>query len=227
MENLIPPTNGNTKPITKSNIPYADTDFGAVITTVAAKWLDNPQITLLWIPANEFSLKAASFNAELNNRQDVGSYRPQITVRLKQLDKSINTALPFVKGYLLELYKDAAKSYYPSFGIEHKTNKYILPADRNKKSEALRLMINALNANGLDGKEFGVAFWTAIKSEYDLLIGKAIITDGTVSTKVSSKNELKKELKKGINSLIQAIRANYPDTYKAELRNWGFQKEKY
>ena len=227
MENLNPPTNGNTKTITKSNIPYADTDFGAIITTVAAKWMDNPQITLLWIAAEEFSLKAASFNSELNNRQDVGSYRPQITDRLKQLDKTINATLPFVKGYLLELYKDAAKSYYPSFGIEHKTNKYVFPTDRNKKSEALRLMINAINTNELNEKEFGTVFWTTIKSEYDTLIGKAITTDGTVSTKVSSKNELKKELKKVINSLIQAIRANYPDTYKAELRNWGFQKEKY
>jgi hypothetical protein len=25
----------------------------------------------------------------------------------------------------------------------------------------------------------------------------------------------------------KVIQGNYPDTYKAELRSWGFQKEKY
>ncbi len=29
------------------------------------------------------------------------------------------------------------------------------------------------------------------------------------------------------NLVYYEIKANYPDSYKAELRNWGFQKEKY
>ena len=40
------------------------------------------------------------------------------------------------------------------------------------------------------------------------------------------KNKLK-ELNKTLRALINLIKANYPDTYKAELRTWGFQKEKY
>lgn len=227
MADPITPTPGNTKPNTKSNIPYADIDFGTVITNVANKWIASPQITLLWMDANTFASKASSFTTELNKRHDVGSTRPQITERLKQLDNTIDSSLLYIKGYLLELYKDAAKSYYPSFGIEHKSNRYIFPTDRNKKSEALRLMINAIHINGLDGKEFGTTFWTDIKTEYDTLLDKAMNTDGNVSTKVSNKNELKKELIKIVNSIIIVIRANYPETYKSELRNWGFQKEKY
>jgi hypothetical protein len=48
-----------------------------------------------------------------------------------------------------------------------------------------------------------------------------------VASKVGDKNILKKELKKALNAIVNIIKANYPDNYKEELRNWGFQKEKY
>ena len=218
---------GNAKPSSKGNVPAADADFANVVKDVAAKWLTTPAITLLWTTAAEFSTKATDFNTELSKRKSIGGSRPQITARLKQLDATIDASLTYVKGYLLELFKETATSYYPSFGIEHKTNKYVFPTDRNKRSDSLELMIEGIHANGLDAKEFGTAFWTDIKTEYDDLLGKATTTDGKVSTKVSSKNELKKALKKALNSLILVIKGNYPDTYKSELRNWGLQKEKY
>ena len=227
MADQTTPTTGNAKPTSKSIVPATDVDFATVVKDVSTKWTATPQIKLIWTTPAEFTTKANDFNVELNKRKDIGSTRPQITARLKQLDATIDASLAYVKGYLLELFKDAATSYYPSFGIEHKTNKYVISRDRNKRSEALRLMIEGIHANGLDAKEFGNVFWTEIKTEYDELLGKATTTDGTVSTKVSSKNELKKELKKALNSLILVIKANYPDTYKAELRSWGLQKEKY
>jgi hypothetical protein len=227
MEDETTPTVGNSKPTTKRNVPAADADFGTVVTNVATKWTTTPLITLLWTTPAAFSTKATDFNIELGKRNDIGSSRPQITARLKQLDASIDGALPYVKSYLLELYKDAATSYYPSFGIVYQINKYVIPKDRNKRSNAINLMINAIHINGLDAKEFGTTFWTDIKTEYNSLLGNATTTDGKVSTKVSTKNELKKELQKALNSLIYVIKGNYPDTYKAELRSWGFQKEKY
>jgi hypothetical protein len=227
MANETTPPTESVKPKTTGNIPVADANFSTVITDVATKWKASPKITLIWTTAAEFSTKAVSFNQELSNRYDVGRSRPQITKRLKELDASIDSSLTYVKAYLLEKFKEAATSYYPSFGIKHKGNKYAFPRDRNKRKDSLRLMIAAINANGLGTKEFGTTFWTKIKTEYDTLLGKAITTDGAVSTKVSSKNELKEDLKKTLNSLIKVIQGNYPDTYKAELRNWGFQKEKY
>jgi hypothetical protein len=219
--------NEGAKPTRKRNVPVADINFGAVTTDVATKWKASPKITLIWTTSSEFATKSIAYNQELSNRNTVGSSRPQITKKLQQLDVTIDSSLTYIKGYLLELYKEAATSYYPSFGIEYKPGKHVFPKDRNKRSESLRLMVAAIAANGLGAKEFGTAFWTGIKTEYDTLLGKATATDGTVSTKVSSKNELKKELKKTLNSLIMLIQGNYPDTYKAELRSWGFQKEKY
>lgn len=227
MSDQTTPKTGNATPSSKGNVPAADADFATVVKDVATKWTASPKITLLWTTSAAFSAKATDFNTELSNRKSIGNSRPQITARLKQLDTTIDGSLTYVKNYLLEKHKEAATSYYPSFGIEHKTKKYIFPTDRDRRSGALALMIEGINANGLNEKEFGTAFWTAIKTEYDTLLGKATTTDGAVSNKVSSKNELKKDLKKTLNSLILIIKANYPDTYKAELRSWGLQKEKY
>jgi hypothetical protein len=51
-------------------------------------------------------------------------------------------------------------------------------------------------------------------------------TDGSVSLGVSNKNLLRKQIQQIIDSLEHLIIANNPDTYKGELRSWGFQKEK-
>jgi hypothetical protein len=227
MEDQNTPSTVNVKPNIKGNVPRADADFANVVNEVATRWTATTSITLLWTTSAAFLTKASAFNTELSKRNDIGSSRPQITDRLKELDVTIDNAVPYVKSYLLEMFKKSSKSYYPSFGIEHKSNKYIIPRDRNNRSEALRLIIKGIEDNGLGAKEFGTTFWTEIKTEYDSLLGKATSTDGTVSIKVSTKNELKKELKKVLNSLILVIKGNYPDTYKSELRSWGFQKEKY
>jgi hypothetical protein len=48
-----------------------------------------------------------------------------------------------------------------------------------------------------------------------------------ISIKVGDKNVIKKRLKKALTAIVHGIKSNKPDTYKQELRNWGFQKEKY
>ena len=48
-----------------------------------------------------------------------------------------------------------------------------------------------------------------------------------VSSGVASKNVLKKQVRKVLTALRYALRANYPDTYEAEYRVWGLQKEDY
>ncbi len=228
MANETTPLEENPKPNTKSNVPVADLDFGKVAKDVADKWTTTPVITLLWTTAAAFSADAVAYNKELSKRMQVGSTRPQITQALSELDNQIDDGLSYVKGYITEKYKkESAASYYPAFGIVHKSNKYIIPTDRNSRSAAMTMMLEALVVHGFDAKEYGTDFWTPIKSKYDDLLNQATSTDGTVSTKVSSKNTLKASLKVTMNSLINVLKGNYPDTYKSELRAWGFQKEKY
>lgn len=103
----------------------------------------------------------------------------------------------------------------------------MIPSDQNSRSEALGLMVKAIDANGFNDKTYGKTYWTDIKTQFDALLLAASTTDGTVSNKVGDKNELKKGLKKALNAIVLSVKANYPDTYKQELRAWGFQKEKY
>lgn len=228
MENQTTSGKKNSKSNTIRTVPGADIDFGKVVTSVAATWAVKPDITLNWVTSAEFTTDATAYNTALMSRKEVGGSRPQITKALKTLDNEINDALLYVKGYIIDKYKkDAAPSYYKAFGIEHKENRYTFPTDQNNRLAALDLMLKGILANGFGSKEYGTAFWTPIKTQYATLLNQAIETDGTISTKVNSKNVLKKTLKKTMNSLIMVIKGNYPDTYKAELRAWGFQKEKY
>jgi hypothetical protein len=228
MENETTPNEGTAKSNRKRNVPAADIDFGTVATNVATKWNATPSISLGWTTASEFSTQASAYNYELSLRMQTGGGRPQITQALNELDVIMDDALAYVKGYIVDTYKkEAAPSYYLSFGIEHKKNKYVFPVDRNKRLASLDLMLKGLADNGFNEKEYGKDFWTDIQTKYGNLVSQASTTDGTISTKVSAKNTIKASLKKAMNSLIIVIKANYPDSYKAELRSWGFQKEKY
>ncbi|WP_293895262.1 hypothetical protein [Flavobacterium sp.] len=227
MNTTITPEDGNLKSRGKGNVPTADIDFGTVVTNVATKWNETESISLIWTTASEFNTQATAYNTELSIRNQVGGGRPQITKAMNVLDATMVEALKYVKGYIVDKYKDSSTSYFPAFGIEYKNNRYFFPIDRNKRLASLVLMLQGLLDNGFGDKEFGTAFWTDIKSQYENLITQASSTDGTISTKVSAKNTLKGALKKTLNSLISVIKGNYPDTYKAELRSWGFQKEKY
>jgi hypothetical protein len=228
MEDTLAPEIGIVKPTKTGNVPAADIDFGKVIKNVSAKWTASPWLTLQWLTSAQFASNSNAFENTLTARLQTGSTRSQTTQALKVLDKTIDDALVYVKGYLTEKYsKESAKSYYAAFGIVHVKAAYVFPRDQNSRAASLGLMVDAITANGFEDKEYGTAFWTPIKSQYNALLQAATSIDGKVATKVGSKNLLKKDLKKGLNAIVLAIKANYPDNYKAELRNWGFQKEKY
>jgi hypothetical protein len=215
------------KPIKKTNVPVADIDFGNLGAAVSTKWSASPWLTLQWTTSANFSSITTRYMASLDTRIKKGSSRPQVTKGLKILEKKMDEALPNIKSYLYEKYQKSAKNYYPAFGIIHKGTIFILPKDQDGRSKALELLVDAIDENGFGDKQYGSKFWKAIQTEYDQLLADAAATDSTISSNVGDKNVLKKEVKKVLNSIIAVIRGNYPDTYKTELRNWGFQKEKY
>lgn len=212
----------------KNIVPTSDIDLGKVVTDVSTAWLGKPEITLLWTNQANFNVTAEDYNKDLSIRLELGGDRPQITKTIKELDKKIDDNLSYVKDMITKKYKkENATSYYPAFGIVYKKDKYIIPNDQNSRLAALDLMLKGIVTHGFDADEYGTAFWQPIYDQYETALNQATTTDGNVSTKVSSKNTLKEELKKTLRALINVIKGNYPDTYKAELRAWGFQKEKY
>lgn len=209
-------------------IPNSDLDLCAVAKSASAAWNGNSWLTLVYTSASEFANYVAEFDTLLDDRLLTGSTRPETTKKLEVINKKMERALIYVKGYLSEKYgKEVATSYYAAFGIKYKRKRYMFPEDQNKRSAALTLMVRGISTHGFNLKAYGTDFWTNIKNEYNVLLGLAVTSDGEVSDLVGDKNILKKKIKKTLISIIHSIKSNYPDTYKHKLRQWGFQKEKY
>ena len=211
-----------------SSIPKKDLDLSNLGIHICSKWDNNPWVTLLYTNPVEFKAIAIEYKNILDARINSGVNRPQITQQLKVLNNKIDQNISYVKAYIIEKYKKTnAESYFVSFGMIYTNKRFLFPKDQDKRSKALELMLTALETNGFADREFGVGFWAPIKAEFDALTSSATNTDSSVSYSVSNKNVLKAEVTKVLNSIILLIKANYPETYKGELRNWGFQKEKY
>ena len=209
-------------------LPAKDLEIGAVATLASAKWKVSDWLTLLWITAAEFTTLAAHFNEILRSRNQSGGTKKGVVQSVKLLNVEINEAVVYVKGYILEKFKkDRATSMYDTFGIYHINKGHEMPRDYDGRKEALNVMIAGLKEHKLEDKEYGLEFWTDIKDRYDALADQTGALSSSISVSVGEKNQTKKEVQLALNSLIKAVQANYPLTWKEELRAWGFQKERY
>ena len=216
------------KPVRKKTIPSTEIDLGNVVTLVSAKWKTSAWLKLLWLTQSEFEANAVSYNSILTARLDEGSDIPQISTALGNLDVKMDKHISYVKGYIDDAFdKEDASSYYNGFGIIYKDKKWAFPRDQNRRLASLKLMISGLKKYKLEDRKYGLEFWTELMNNYETLLAQSNAVDGSVSVKVGDKNVLKKALRKGLSAIIYSLKANYPDTYKQELRDWGFQKEKY
>jgi len=232
-ENINPPEGHEAQPdaagkTSTGNIPNSDRDFADLAINVSVTWEKNPMFILIWLLQSEFKIKAQNFSDLVYQRKTTGSGRKSLTQDLALLDKQIEDHIGFVKHDLMEKYgKAEAPAYYPQFGIVHRGKEYLIPEDHNQRNESLGMLKAALITHGLGGNKYGSAFWNPICEQYNNLMKQALETDSNVSSMVGNKQQMKAELKRALNALILIIKANYPDTYKNVLREWGFQKEKY
>ncbi len=208
-------------------IPQADVDFMDLSKNVAAKWLVNPAITLIWKTPADFQKQVNSYEVELTSRKSTGSVLPGQALTLKQMDRQIDVAVSDVKIYIQRKFKKVnASAQYTRYGITKEGNNFIINRDRNNRRDALKLMITAIDADGFGAEEYGTAFWTAMQTNYSAAIDAAGTTAGSVSIKVAGKNRMKKDIKTVLSSLLLVLKGNYPDTYTGVYREWGWQKER-
>jgi len=223
--------NGGATTTTKTKkryTPDADSDFLTVSKKVRDAWAGNPLITLIWTNQAAFNTMVNNYEAFLGTRKSDGSFRPSETQTLGQLDTQINTAVSEVKTYIeYKFKKPNAVAQYARYGIVKENGTYILPRDKDDRKLSLPLMITAIAADGFGAEKYGTAFWTAMKTDYDAALKAASDTDGDVSGGAANKNQYKKQVAKVMNALRLVLKGNYPDTYKAVYRQWGWQKEDY
>ena len=210
------------------NLPISDVDFLVVAKTVETAWLANPNFQLIWINVSDYSLLLTSYETTYNARKQSGGLRPQYTRQLKELDKEMDKSLSFIKNYLADKFgKDNAISYYAEFGIEKSKKGYTLPQDRNSRNTALSMLLTGIDTHNFTTMTYGKSYWQPIVTQYSQLLLQSQQTDSSISQNVGNKNYVKEQIREVLDALVLLIKANYPNTYKNELRNWGFQKEKY
>lgn len=209
----------------KRYTPGADDNFKAVAQRTCNAWKSNPGITLVWTTQGEMQTLVKDYSTDLAERKSIGGDRPSITSTLTLLNLDMDTAVNNVKVYIEKKFKkENAKPQFPRYGIVMENGAYALPRDQNKRFENLDLMIAAIDKDGFGDEEYGTAFWTDMKTRFGTAIEEASSTDGTVSGKVSGKNVARKKLNKIMTALRKVLMGNYPDTYQAVLREWGWQK---
>lgn len=211
-----------------SNVPDKDASLLNVSQVVVAKWAKNSFVTLLWKTQPDFANDAAAFGEILSGRNTAGGDRSQQGQDVEVIDKAAEDAVPYVKSYITEKFGPPyAKAHYAEFGLEHRHAAYELPRQRQRRKDALRMMVDAIAANNFNDKEYGTAFWTDIKTRYDEAIAEATSGATDVSEDVGELVILRTTLRRVLHSILLILEANYPDTFDQAKRSWGFLKETY
>lgn len=219
-------------PSPKLLVPKNDAALAEIGRLSAQTWAGETWLTLRWLTQAAYAQLVGDFSQTMNERREAATSRSPHTQRLQVLDDELDTALRILKNYVLEeagYDKAAATARYGSFGLQRRSRGgYALSTNRNERLTALRdFLLPAVQSAKFASRDYGTAFWQPRVAEYAALLGQAEGLMGRVAQSVSSKNEGKQQLRKALQALIFALRANYPDTYEAELRRWGFRKENY
>ena len=213
----------------KSNITKKDADLGTLAKNVANSWQNRKEISLIWKSSADFFQEANNYTEALSSKKNTKKDRPKITSDLNTCNKAIDAGIVKIKKYIDADANNAkdAQATYAKFGIIRSNKSFQLPIDRDSRQQALKLILPALTELSYGNKEKGKAYFTPLIAEYNTLIDQASETDKLVSGMVGNKNVQKENVTKVLNALIHAIKANYPDTHKSEIKAWGFQKDKY
>ncbi|WP_400194030.1 hypothetical protein [Hymenobacter sp. B81] len=211
------------------NLPRSERPLAELAKLAAEEWQKRPPLTLLWTSSTAFATLAANFAASLSAAGEAADTLSPQAARLQVLDRLINQKIRYVKKALALQYddEDDGRPYYGAFGIVREGRNYRLPAERSERVNSLGKLLAALPEHGLDTHKYGTAFWQPIATEYTALATAADHSKGSRSTGVAGKNELREQVEEVLLALLSLLKANYPKTYKAERRAFGFLKESY
>ncbi len=208
--------------------PRKEADIITIAANVAASWEKRPELTLIWITPDGLKDATGVFKESFTVRNETKGARMVITRTLKSINTEINQSVKYLKGYIADTYqaKDAP-AYYTQFGIVKDRRAYTIPSDNDKRLHALEQLVKAIGQHGMSDRKYGQQYWTNLYEQFVQAKNQAAESDSTSAEHINIKTGQKAVIKKALNALIYLIKANYPDSWKEELRVWGFQKEKY
>lgn len=211
----------------KSVLPTKDTDLGDVALFAANVWAGETNVNLTFTNQAAFQTLVTEFRELLNTKSNRVAERRGVTIRLREVDADVMKGLRQVKHYLAQKYDTEATAHLGRFGVVRSGNNYQLPDDQSKKRDALRLMRDAITAEGFGEYHYGTDFWQTTLDRFDALLTEARTLDGAVSGLVAQKNLKRREIRKTLNALVLTLKASEPDDHHGVLRKWGIQRDKF
>ncbi|MDR1172832.1 MAG: hypothetical protein LBL24_10290 [Bacteroidales bacterium] len=208
--------------------PRKEADIITVAANIAASWKNRPGLILAWTTPDSLTDAAGIFKTSVTVRNETKGDRAVITRTLQSINTEVDQSVRYVKGYIADMFQaKEAPVYYGQFGIAKERGRFKMPDDNDKRQLALEQMVKAIDRHGMGDRKYGNPYWTNIYEQFVQAKSRASDSDSSSAEHVSIKTEQKALIRKTLNALIHLIKANYPDTWKEEMRIWGFQKEKY
>lgn len=222
-----PENNGDEK-IKISYSPRSYEDMNSVAQKVLKAWKQNLWLILLWYKLEDFEKLVSDFDTKVQAQLAEHGERPVTTYDINTLNKAILEGVNEVKIYISRKFgSKAATAQYRRYGIVHSNKSWIIPRDRAGRLEALPLMIQAIHTDGFDDELYGKNYWTNILTQLSSNDEAASETDGSISVGSAELRADMKLIAKVMTALRAVIRGNYPDSYRAVFRQWGWQREDY
>ena len=213
-------------------IPKKDGPLAEVARLAAEAWGKETWFTLRWKTQADFAKLAADFSGSISDKRSAATARTPQSQRLQELDDQFDEGIRILKKYINEdsgYDKARTDARLPGFGLlANKNGGFNLSRDRDQRLVALReMLLPAVAKAPFAKRDYGTAFWQTRFDEYKELLGKTDGLAAKVSKSVSQKDAAKLELRRVLQAVVYALKANFPDTFEAELRSWGFRKESY
>ena len=203
----------------------------AVAPAYAAGVANNAALVLIWMPPATFTALAATLATHLGTANVTKADATPNAEAIDQLDREINQRLANVRTYLDAQYEDTdadtVRGYLASLGFRLQHGSYIFPKGQQDRLDALNTLLDGLTKHGLAGKKYGLPYWTAQRDAYQKALATAGNAAGNASTAVDTKNEVLEQVTEVLRAIYYLLRAQYPRSWKARLRAYGYQEEGY
>ncbi|MBF9223043.1 hypothetical protein [Hymenobacter ruricola] len=211
------------------SLPPGEFELGTLGLKAADAWDASPLPGLLWCSKAQFRAAVLAFRASMSTAAATDDDLSPAAQRLRELDEQAETSLKFVKNYLTEQHGSRKKgeAYYETFGLVKEGRDWGLPSGRPARAEALAKLVGALAASDYAASKYGTAFWKPIAKEYAPLAATSSDVRGETAKASGTKNADEDTLRPMLRALRQHIKTNFPETYKAEWRGFGYLKESY
>lgn len=216
-------------------LPETQIGMAALGTAVAPHYATgaaaSPAVSLIWTTPANFTAMTAALAAKVGQTGITKADRTPNADYIDKLDAEINLRLANVRTYLDQQYEDEdntiVRGYLAALGFKLQHGSYVFPRGQQERLDALNTLLNGLSKHGLADRKYGLKYWNGLREKYQAALLQAGTATGTVSTVVDEKNELLDQVTEVLRAIYYLLRAQYPKSWKAKLRAYGYQEEGY